>query len=139
MPHVVAEFHILLFVLMCYVCAVMCFMALLLWVLTGLCDMSAAITFIMAILKIPTSTTTVYSMNDEEKYEFVQITCLRKISVIAIQIVRIGIAIGLLLSGTLFLSAAISLEDIILNAMVTFPSPLQHVSNAGFTHITGLD
>ena len=116
------------------VCAVMCFMALLLWVLTGLCDMSAAITFIMAILKIPTSTTTVYSLNGEEKYEFVQITCLRKISVIAVQIVRIGIAIGLLLSGTLFLSAAISLEDIILNAMVTLQVPLQHVSNTGYTH-----
>ena len=99
-------------------------MALLIWVLTGICDISSTLTLIWSVWVIPTSTSTLFSLDDEGQYVFSGITWVRKCSVIAVQLIRIIIAVALLYGGTFFLVYTIAISDLILNAMVCFlPTP----------------
>ena len=94
-------------------------MALMIWVLTGIQDMSCALTLINIIWTVPVSSATTFSLNDKDKYKFTEITCVRKLSTISVQLARLIIDTALLIGGAKFLIYTISLSDLILNAMVS--------------------
>ena len=123
----------------CCSVAVMCIMALFIWILTGICDMFSTFTFVYAIWHIPSSETTVFAPNEEGQYMFSGITIGRKWFVTTVQLIRCGVAAALLYGGTLFLVYTIAISDLILNAMVRLcltATHTPHIDNAYCTQHT---